>query len=130
MSCFFLFFTVYLLIQFKKFKCQLVYERYVTGTYKICSVHLVYYILCYAVDILQQQYYDKFKFFLCKAIYIKGLKPFRVNQRCYPYIKIRKNRFFATLKNIKIKTKKHPFYRGAFFINSNQYLLFLKLFFA
>src|SRR5699024_1275065 len=52
-----------------------------------------------------------------------------VNQRCYPYIKIRKNRFFATLKNIKIKTKKHPFYRGAFFINSNQYLLFLKLFF-
>src|SRR5690625_6929699 len=77
-----------------------------------------------------QHYYKKCKFFLSKAIYSNGLKPFRVNQRCYPYIKIRKNRFFATLKNIKIKTKKHPFYRGAFFINSNQYLLFLKLFFA
>src|SRR5699024_5224446 len=76
-----------------------------------------------------QQYYEKCKFFLFKAIYIKGLKPFRVNQRCYPYIKIRKNRFFATLKNIKIKTKKHPFYRGAFFINSNQNLLFFKLYF-
>src|SRR5699024_9408759 len=31
-SCFFLFFTVYLLIQFKKYKYQLVYERYLTGT--------------------------------------------------------------------------------------------------
>src|SRR5699024_6662338 len=32
MSCFFVFFAVYLLIQFKNFKYQLVYERYLTGT--------------------------------------------------------------------------------------------------
>src|SRR5699024_5279039 len=32
MSCFFLFFRLYLLIQFKKFKYLLVYERYLTGT--------------------------------------------------------------------------------------------------
>src|SRR5699024_5617821 len=127
MSCFFLFFTVYLLIHFKKFKYQLVYERYLTGTYKTCTFPSVFCIFFKSLNILQQ-YYEKCKCFLFKAIYIKSLKPFRVNQRCYPYIKIRKNRFFATLKNIKIKTKKHPFYIGAFFINSNQYLLFLKLF--
>ena len=35
----------------------------------------------------------------------KGLRPFRVNQRCYPYIKIRKNRFFARLKTTQKKTR-------------------------
>src|SRR5699024_10515231 len=120
MSCFFLFFTVYLLIQFKKFKYQLLYERYLTGTLKTYSFPSLFCIFCQSLKILIQ-YYEKCKIFLYKDIYIMGLKPFRVNQRCYSYIKIRKNRFFATLKNINIKTKKHPFYRGAFFITSSQY---------
>src|SRR5690625_651817 len=46
-------------------------------------------------------------------MYTKGLKPYRVNRRCYPYIKIRKNTFFATLKT----AKKAPDFLGAFFIS-------------
>src|SRR5699024_1370960 len=41
---------------------------------------------------------------------VKGYRPLRVNQRCYPYIKIRRNNFSLRSKQSS-KTTKRPFYK-------------------
>jgi len=50
-------------------------------------------------------YYKKCKFFSIKPLADKGLRPLRVNQRCYPYIKIRRNRSKPSSNPVKKPVK-------------------------